>query len=82
MDEKFKREWQELLMPKGHKVTVLILLDHQWSPAFLIMSPNENSDAVGLILGEVVDQFAADLGPQDRRYPPDFWHLVWKYYLL
>ena len=42
---------------------------------FLIVSPNEDSDPVGLILREVVDQFAADLGPQDRRDPPDFWHL-------
>ena len=42
------------------------------------MSPNENPDPVSLILFEVVDQLAADLGPQDRRYPPDFWHLAWK----
>ena len=45
---------------------------------FLIVSPNEDSNTVGLILGEVVDQFAADLGPQDRRDPPYFWHLYVK----
>ena len=46
------------------------------------MSPNENPDPVSLILFEVVDQLAADLGPQDRRYPPDFWHLIWTDNLL
>ena len=42
------------------------------------MSPYEYPDPVGLIFGEMVDQLAADLGPEDRRYPPDLWHLFWE----
>ena len=49
---------------------------------YLIVSPNEDSDPVSFILGEVVNQFAANLGPEDRRDPPDFWHLVRKQELL
>ena len=42
----------------------------------LLMGPDEDPDPVGLVLDEVVDQLAPDLGPQDRRDPPDFRHLT------